>query len=169
MRVLFLDIDGVLNSTKTCVAFGGYPMELQHIEAFDKAAIKLIQRLCDSSGVQIVLSSAWRLTHHFGDVAKALALPIIDRTPNLLGPRGNEIKAWLDKHVEVTHYAIVDDDADMLDYQMPFFVQTSHFEGLTWADYCKLCAIFGEPPYAGEVRDRNWQNHGVKLQWMDEA
>ena len=45
MKVLFLDIDGVLNSTKTCVAFGGYPMELHHIEAFDKAAIRLIQRL----------------------------------------------------------------------------------------------------------------------------
>ncbi|MCO5338601.1 HAD domain-containing protein [Delftia tsuruhatensis] len=83
MRVLFLDIDGVLNSTRTCVAHGGFPHELTHTEAFDWVAIKLLQRLCDSSGIQVVLSSAWRLTHNFKDVAKAFDLPIIDRTPSL--------------------------------------------------------------------------------------
>ena len=60
MKVLFLDIDGVLNSTRTAVANGGYPHELHHREAFDWTSIKLLQRLCDSAGVLVVLSSAWR-------------------------------------------------------------------------------------------------------------
>lgn len=163
MRVLFLDIDGVLNSTRTCVAHGGYPHELTHTEAFDWVAIKLLQRLCDSSGVQVVLSSAWRLTHDYKDVAKAFDLPIIDRTPSLLGCRGDEIQHWLDNHVEVTNYAILDDDPDMLESQEPHFIHTRGSEGMTWADFSRLCQIFGESPFSGEVRQRNWRE--TKLAW----
>lgn len=163
MRVLFLDIDGVLNSTRTCVAHGGYPMELTHTEAFDWVAIKLLQRLCDSSGIQVVLSSAWRLTHDHKDVAKAFDLPIIDRTPSLLGCRGDEIQHWLDNHVEVTNYAILDDDPDMLESQEPHFIHTRGSEGMTWADFSRLCQIFGESPFSGEVRQRNWRE--TKLAW----
>ena len=122
MKILFLDIDGVLNSTRTCVAFGGYPMELKHIAAFDQVAIRLIQRLCDSAGVQVVLSSAWRLHCDFKDVGAALGLPIIDRTPSLSGNRGSEIARWLSEHPEVEQYAIIDDDGDMLDGQLSRFV-----------------------------------------------
>lgn len=166
MKVLFLDIDGVLNSVKTCVANGGYPMELHHTAAFDWHAIKLLQRLCDSEGVQVVLSSAWRINHAFADVGKAFGLPIIDRTPSLCGPRGAEIADWLTKHPEVVHYAIIDDDSDMLPDQMRCFVQTSGFEGMTWADYQKLCAMFGADAYAGAPRERDWlQGVGVKLAW----
>lgn len=166
IKVLFLDIDGVLNSTKTAVAFGGYPHELNQLGAFDIAAIRLLQRLCDSAGVQIVLSSAWRTTHAFKDVGEAFGLPIIDRTPSLLGQRGTEIAAWLARHPEVERYAIVDDDSDMLPEQMPYFVQTDHHEGLTWGSYVKLCEVFGESAYAGEVRDRNWMRAGGQsLTW----
>lgn len=163
MRVLFLDIDGVLNSTRTSVAHGGYPHELTHTEAFDWVAIKLLQRLCDSSGIQVVLSSAWRLTHDYKDVAKAFDLPIIDSTPSLLGCRGDEIQHWLDNHVEVTNYAILDDDPDMLESQWTHFIHTRGAEGMTWADFSRLCQIFGESPFSGEVRQRNWRE--TKLAW----
>lgn len=166
MRVLFLDIDGVLNSTKTCVAFGGFPHELHHIDAFDKAAIRLLQRLCDSSGVQIVLSSTWRKTHHWRDVGTALGLPIIDATPVMLGPRGIEIQAWLQAHPEVKQYAIIDDDGDMLADQKPRFVKTLHSEGMTFGDFEKLCKLFGEDAFAGEVRNRNWRDGpAAPLNW----
>jgi hypothetical protein len=165
MRVLFLDIDGVLNSTRTCVAFGGYPMELEHLGAFDHVAIRLLQRMCDSAGVQIVLSSAWRLFHDHKEVASALGLPIIDRTPSMPGPRGGEIADWLSRHPEVEEYAIVDDDPDMLPEQLPRFVKTSGEEGLSFGDYRKLCSLLGANPYEGEPRDRNWRGGGVKLAW----
>lgn len=164
MKILFLDIDGVLNSAKTCCAFGGYPMELAHIAAFDQAAIRLVQRLCDSAGVQIVLSSAWRISHPFAEVGSALGLPIIDRTPSSAGPRGREIQAWLDAHPEVEQYAIVDDDSDMLGEQMPRFVKTNGEEGLTFSDFRKLCELFGESPWAGEPRQRHWRT-GQALDW----
>lgn len=168
MKILFLDIDGVLNSVRTAVAFGGYPMELHHLAAFDAAAIRLIQRLCDSAGVQVVLSSAWRKSHTAAEVGKALGLPIIDSTPcHTDGRRGGEIKAWLDAHPEVKAYAIIDDDSDMLGEQLPFFVHTNGEEGMTWADFRKLCSLFGESAYAGSPRNRNWRDGGGVLEWGD--
>lgn len=164
LKILFLDIDGVLNSTRTCVAFGGYPIELEHINAFDQVAIRLIQRLCDAADVKVVLSSAWRLHYPYAQVARALGLPIIDKTPYLIGPRGMEINAWLSEHPLVEQYAILDDDADMLPDQLPHFVRTDGNDGLTWAGYQKLCSLFQHNPYDGSPRHRNWRN-GAVLDW----
>lgn len=164
MKVLFLDIDGVLNSAKTCCAFGGYPMSMEHIAAFDQAAIRLLQRLCDSAGVQVVLSSSWRNDKDWATYGQALGLPIIDRTPSSMGPRGREIQTWLDAHPEVEQYAIVDDDSDMLPEQAPRFVHTNGDEGLTFADYRKLCDLFGESPWDGKPRHRHWRT-GTAIDW----
>lgn len=166
MKVLFLDIDGVLNSARTALAFGGYPMELEHLPAFDQAALGLIRRLCDAADVQIVLSSAWRLHYPHKHVGKALGLPIIDRTPSLSGVRGLEIQRWLADHPEVEEYAIVDDNSDMLPDQERFFVQTDGLEGLTYRDYQKLCHLYGVSAHDGSVRDREWRN-APKLAWED--
>ena len=157
MKVPFLDIDGVLDSVRSATAFGGYPMELEHIGAFDPIAIRLIQRLCDASGAQVVLSSAWRTFVDFRAVGEAFGLPVIGETPLLLGQRGDEIYAWLCEHPQVEQYAIVDDNDDMLPGQMPRFVQTCGFDGLRWGDYVRLCELFGVDPEAGEPRDRDWR------------
>lgn len=165
-KILFLDIDGVLNSAKTCCAFGGYPMAMSHIAAFDQAAIRLIQRLCDSAGVQIVLSSAWRNDAEWETYGPALGLPIIGRTPSFLGPRGREIQKWLEDHPGVEQYAIVDDDGDMLTEQLPRFVHTNAEEGLTFADYRKLCELFDVSPWDGKPRQRHWRT-GQALDWSE--
>jgi hypothetical protein len=167
MKVLFLDIDGVLNSARTAVAFGGYPFTLKSLAMFDLVAIGLIQRLC-SNGVQVVLSSAWRLDHEPASVGAAFGLPIVDRTPSLPGPRGREIADWLGRHPDVECYAIVDDDADMLDEQLPRFVHTDGMEGLTWAKFKQLCSLFGLSPHDGESpRVREWK--ATALKWDDAA
>lgn len=38
--------------------------------------------------------------------------------------RGSEIQEWLDKQTEPYRYIILDDDSDMLDCQLPYFIQT---------------------------------------------
>jgi len=156
VKVLFLDIDGVLDSVRSAIAFGGYPTGLEDIGAFDPIAIRLLQRLCDASGAQVVLSSAWRTFVDFRAVGAAFGLPVIDQTPLLLGQRGDEIHAWLCEHPQVEQYAIVDDNDDMLPGQMSRFVQTCGFDGLRWGDYVRLCELFGVDPEAGEPRDRHW-------------
>ncbi|ARU04736.1 hypothetical protein CCO03_08650 [Comamonas serinivorans] len=156
-KILFLDVDGVLNSVKSCAALGGYPHELTSREGFDWIAIKLLQRLCDSSGVQIVMSSAWRAWNKPEDFAKAFDLPVIDSTPRLHTKRGEEIQAWLDANDDIEAYVILDDDSDMLDSQQERFIKTNAKEGLTWTDFSKVCALFGESPFSGAARDREWK------------
>lgn len=156
VRVLFLDVDGVLNSNRTLLASGNFPHPHnyeQRREMFDWAAIKMLQGLCRAGNLKVVLSSSWRYGADAEWLAKFgefLGLPIVDKTPTDWRPqqtRGHEIKAWLDNHVECTHYAIVDDDGDMLPEQKTQFVQTRHEDGLTWAPFNKLCSIFSVSPW----------------------
>jgi hypothetical protein len=145
MKVLFLDIDGVLNSHRSAYAFGGFPFDVdKHRNRFDEVAIALVRNICTASGAQIVLSSSWRTDKDWQRIGRGLNLPIFDRTPYLHpGPRGAEIAAWLAAHPEVDCYAILDDEGDMLAEQKPRFVQTTHEDGLTFALAGKLAALLG--------------------------
>jgi hypothetical protein len=147
-RVLFLDVDGVLNSHRTAVGLGGIPhtFDAAGLAMFDMVAVNLLRGLCAAGDVKVVLSSSWRLMHDYRELGRALNLPIIDQTPRLVGSRGKEIAAWLEANTVKT-YAILDDDSDMLAEQKPFFVQTWHEEGLTWAPFIKLCDLFGVNPF----------------------
>jgi hypothetical protein len=102
---------------------------------FDHVAIGLIRRLCKETDAKIVLSSTWRITNTAQECADGLTLPIFDCTPRLNGKRGLEIYTWLNAHPEVTRYAIVDDDSDMLDEQKPYFVQTNFKDGLSMDNF----------------------------------
>lgn len=144
VKVLFLDIGGVLDSYRSAYAFGGFPFDVdKHRHRFDEVAIALVRNICTAAGAQIVLSSSWRTDKDWQRIGKSLSLPIFDRTPSLAGPRGDEIAAWLAEHPEVECYAILDDDGDMLDEQRPFFVQTTHQDGLTFALAGRLAVLLG--------------------------
>lgn len=166
MRVLFLDIDGVLNSHRTVVALNGYPHDVTPagLAQFDMVAVALLRGLCKVGDIKVVLSSTWRLDPNWKDIGPALGLPIISCTPSLVGPRGKEIEAWLNHHPEVDGYVILDDDADMLPEQMPRFVKTLHEDGMTWLPFVKLCELFAVNPYdCNEARVR--PSSPVALAW----
>lgn len=157
MKVVFLDVDGVLNSRRTSIAFGGIPHNItpRDVAMLDPVGLGLIRNIVRAADAKVVLSSTWRLTHEWQDVGKAFDLPIIGATPRgtLNGyERGHEIKAWLDDHAEVTHYAIIDDDSDMLEQQKPYFVHTSGFDGFTWKNAEKLAQVLGIDVHDAFVR-----------------
>lgn len=138
-KILFLDIDGVLVSRRSGVAFNGFPNPRKHQDKFDFVAIGLIRKICQQ-GVDIVLSSSWRKGK--GDEYKdLLGLPIIDRTPVVNGVRGDEIAEWINKNREPDKWAIVDDSSDMRQDQIPHFVHVDGNNGLLLHDYKRLCAI----------------------------
>lgn len=147
IKVLFLDIDGVLNSTKTFYAFNGFPADFKEIGKFDWAAISLLQRMCKvDPTLRIVLSSSWRLSSTAEEAAKALGLPIIDVTPgDDTEKRGVEIQQWLDAHPKVKIYAILDDNNWMLPHQQGHFVKTNEEDGLTFKDVRKLLGRLSIP------------------------
>lgn len=143
MKVIFLDIDGVICSIRSAVAGGGYPWRLKEedIELFDGVAVKLIQKVCQKTDSKIVLSSVWRLHHDFNLIGEKLCLPIIDKTPNKASAmRGEEIAIWL-KENQVDKYVIVDDDSDMLVEQFSFFVKVDSRNGLSYENYERILDI----------------------------
>ena len=129
MKVLFLDIDGVLNSRKTALLHGSVFKTTEGCsEKLDPYGCLFIKRL-HQHGVKIVLSSTWRGGQWTEQELESFFMfPIHSRTcwhPFKGSVRGDEIKIWLNEHPEATHYCIVDDDSDMLVEQMDCFVKLS--------------------------------------------
>ena len=185
MRVIFLDIDGVMNSTvfykqrhkrrwrKPITWWYAIKRLVRKLFRIEPKAISLadwkipdshytfdyqfkrlqeetcpqkwewLSEWCNETDTKICISSTWK--NHFGIKDK--------RTPELwedalvkLGfkpgtyvgitethrtLRGDEIKDWLDKHPEVTDYAILDDDSDMLPEQFVKFHHCDPWFGLS--------------------------------------
>lgn len=129
MKVLFLDVDGVLNTPRTIRKFG--------FNFIDDILVALVARIVKETEAKIVLSSTWRLEDKDKRlVIKALAnhgLYIYDYTPHIKKEgtwteRRVEIQTWLDQN-NVTKFAIIDDwtDAGIGDS----FFQTKEEIGLT--------------------------------------
>lgn len=148
MKVIFLDIDGVLNSNRTSLAYKGYPDSFNTYDKgrFDWTAIRLIDRLVSNNeDVHVVISSSWRYNFKVSDFANAFGFDVLGTTPkHQFGrDRGEEIKEWLDKNnnYNVTHYAIIDDQGGMLPEQLEHFVKVDEKEGLLYKDYARVCSI----------------------------
>lgn len=131
MKVLFLDIDGVLNSREVIE-------REQKANVIDRAMVERLNAIWRATDCKIVISSTWRLYHTPRQLIDRLQFngflgEIIGQTPDLLisenGNRGLEIQSWLHKHPSVTQFVILDDDVDE---DMPFgnIVQTSFKDGL---------------------------------------
>lgn len=154
-KFIFLDIDGVLNSTRSCLALGGYgffprisrmkgTVDFVEHAKLDPIAVLLLDRLVRSTGAHVVISSTWRMgstLDEFNALFKAYipnnAISVIDMTPvHNHGPRGDEIKAWLDlRSLSDDKYVILDDDSDMLQDQKPFFVHVDRDAGLSFENF----------------------------------
>jgi HAD domain in Swiss Army Knife RNA repair proteins len=122
-KVIFLDIDGVLNCKKT-----PNPRDLPYV--IDKRLLHTFQRVVSRTRAKVVLISDWRHDPAGLFSARHRGLNYADVVPDLRRrPRGEEILAWLRDHPEVTRYAVIDDDDDGLD-EFPLF-QPSASTGLT--------------------------------------
>lgn len=156
MKVIFLDIDGVMASTRSCVALGGYPHPPRDDwHFFDPVAIGLLSRVVRKTGAVCVLSSTWRgFIDGTLQLSQTLRVPIIDKTRWTIGheKRGLQIQDWLDAHPQVEAWAILDDDSDMLEHQMDRFVKVDYEEGLSYANHNQLIDLLGyiDPKMADE-------------------
>ena len=124
MKVIFLDIDGVVNNKRTEKSFGGFM-------AVDPAMAALVQRIVRNTGCEIVLSSSWRLFQNGRDEVERKICKFADITPILHASRGYEIKVWLTLHPEIEQYAILDDAESILPEQRANLFQTTWESGLT--------------------------------------
>lgn len=163
-KILFLDIDGVLNTERQhdhCVEAGAAYVD-NFGYAFDPVAVANLKKIVDETGADIVISSSWKFwglsTMQKLWARRDLSGQVIDITPNTVSDelllsvdlsfmelpagKGSEIKEWLsDNGNQVTHYAILDDVPDMLPEQQSHFVQTDPRVGITEDDADKVISI----------------------------
>lgn len=114
MKVLFLDIDGVLNTPKMTGRFG--------VDFVDNILVALVARIVKETDCKIVLSSTWRIdekdrmlaTRELGEQGLTIhdCTPVITRSGGWESGgsvrRHEEIQAWLDQN-PVDRFAILDD------------------------------------------------------------
>lgn len=147
MKLIFLDVDGVLNCLSTKARIEGYIFVADEM-------IELLKQIVDATNAKIVLSSTWRrgwyckenvedpTSQDLQDIRMFDALEakihqfgmrFLSYTEDF-GPRGLEIQKWLNdwKEVPVTSFVILDDFDERELY--PFgdrLVQTAFYDGLT--------------------------------------
>ena len=126
MKVLMLDIDGVLNSMENIY---GKPQQRLLIDGvlspkwtgIDYDAVHILNSIIEQSQCQVVLSSDWRIKIGVADTlatmrAAGYKYDFFGRT-NSIGLRGIEILDWIKNWNEnqqdpITHWAVLDDDDD---------------------------------------------------------
>ena len=154
MKVIFLDVDGVL------IAFGP---QASSIGSFDPDCMSALKEIVEKTGAKIVISSSWReskvdlalLMHKLNEIGISED-DVIDMTPELhsingemwdddkgkfvggdgwTGGRGHEIETWLLANLtNVDKFVILDDDPtakQRKDWQHGMFVNTDFNTGLS--------------------------------------
>lgn len=139
MKVIFLDIDGVIN-----VKYYGHD---NYGSYFNHLQVNNLRYIIENTGAKIVISSSWKFSGL--NVMKSMwedrKLPgeVIDITPfeaDLINTgkfqfydevsRGDEIQWWIDTY-KPENYVIIDDVEDFLEGQLNNFVKTKENVGLT--------------------------------------
>lgn len=156
-KIIFLDIDGVLNHE---LHYTKRSQENRRNDVGDKicdlsaTSITHLNNIIKETGADVVISSSWR-KNNTSDALQSMFNQvgfkgtIIGRTPILSYkgyggypdpyvsvPRGCEIKVWIDTQYDYItsksfNYLILDDDTDMLHWQMNNFIKIDSYCGLT--------------------------------------
>jgi len=146
MKVLFLDNDGVIclsnnwggravkwpnfHKDNPDVEFTDRPVHTR-FDDFDKGAVKVLNKILEETGAEIVVSSDWRLhanLEELGDYYESQGIikrpiAVTDQFKDVFPKdwnafrfrakleleRSMEIGHWLENHPEVTHWVAVDD------------------------------------------------------------
>jgi hypothetical protein len=146
MKIIFLDNDGVIclssnwgSRHKKQKKWGGRKLSMTSREIpveyrfdnFDRKAIKILNKILEETGAEIVVSSDWRLHANLEELGEYYTAQGIIKKPiattdmfkdifprewsslrfrsDLELERSMEINHWLENHPEVTHWVAVDD------------------------------------------------------------
>ena len=132
MRVIFTDIDGVLNTHwKT---------------KWSKSAILIYNQICQEYDLKPVITSTWRINHTKEQLQKifddqGIEVEIYDYTPHLdQKDRGLEIKEWLNNN-KVDNYVVIDDIVHNITPHVDNVIKVRNWVGLTTEEYIEIRKI----------------------------
>ena len=159
MRVIFLDIDGVVNTLMISrEPIGNGRGQIKRGEFYfdlcspsdgrvsNTQAVLWLEKICRDNNCKIVLSSTWR--HNYALAVNALYnsglsrdIKFIGKTPYLGTERGEEIAAFLRGHPEITSFVILDDDmGDLIEH----LVKTDVHTGINMTTVMQVAKKFEE-------------------------
>lgn len=161
MRVLFLDIDGVLNSAsyrKSAPSTGDIDVDFRDLARrlptlLDAWCVRRVQSICDDTGAVIVLSTSWRVLGL--DVVRpilrdaGLTADVVDKIGREGGgrSRGMAIRAWVGYHRDVADggaWVALDDRRDVYeDLGALHCVMTDDAHGITDDDARAAVLLLG--------------------------
>lgn len=151
-KIIFLDIDGVLNTERWHCQTDSNELQDEYGYKFDPVAVTNLSKIIEETGADIVISSSWKFMglSKMRKMWKDRKLPgnVIGITPNtvsdefllnvdldnmdIMAIRGQEVKEWLmlNKN-EITNYVILDDMNDIIQEQESHFVWIDPEVGIT--------------------------------------
>lgn len=141
-KIIFLDFDGPLSNPRVILYAG-------HDNAIDPVAIGALNNLCEATGIKIVCTSTRTIPgnqENFEETVAMLALAGLNPEHlhkdwscfyDMVTPRKAHICQWLSEHPEVTHYAIIDDEA----VGLPHMVRVTEMDGLQVRHFEKLAKL----------------------------
>ena len=151
-KIIFLDIDGVLNSGRWFAKTGGEPDADGYGVSFDPAAVDCLGRILSETGAEIVISSSWKWLglDTMRNMWKDRNLPgkVIDVTLDKISDellfsldldgfdvaklKGFVIAEWLSRYgKDVSQYVIIDDEDCVLPSQREHLILTDPYLGIT--------------------------------------
>ena len=157
MKIVFLDIDGVLNSQEA-IEKALEDGTLNDLRVVFPHHVNVLKKILMETGAKIVISSTWRHAFKNGHenesmfnetwadiLGEDIASRIIGMTPvldDIDAIRGDEIDAWLSENAFVGEFCIIDDDDDMGNLKQ-HLVQTDGVHGLEEKHVSQVKKILG--------------------------
>lgn len=152
MKIVFLDIDGVLVTLRSHFAQGRPSSPFGMMLGFDRDAIGLINFVGlgkTDDPVLFVLCSSWRKHYPRAFIEYQLrnagftgvfhqdwATAISLTAQNSDAGKGVEVADWLERHAdEVKSYIIIDDRGSFSPAQEPFRIRPNYPDGFSWANF----------------------------------
>lgn len=153
MKIIFLDIDGVLNTPRfQTIQIKNHECDAYESQFnFDPICMKNLKEIIDKTNAYIVISSTWRYNdsddsdnRYMKEIYNNLNLygikdRVIGVTPdfrdnyNSMLIRGHEIKYWLEENSDkfnIERFVIIDDDNDMFNL-VDYLAECDYQDGLT--------------------------------------
>jgi hypothetical protein len=149
MKIIFLDIDGVLNHELFYRGYTKYPRKTikRPLDQIDQGSVEILNDLIKETGAKVVISSTWRrhytpeemqgFLEHFGFKGEVIGSTPIYNQANIV--RGNEILGWIRENEKMLgqysayndRYVIFDDDSEFLYWQRNNFIHIDRYCGLS--------------------------------------
>lgn len=157
-KVIFLDVDGVLNNFVDSWPNQFGTDQPQSTFVVDPRCLLPLYQLLAETAAGVVMSSTWAVHPDQMKYLHMLVPPLKARlhhdwkTPRKFSStRGEEIGMWLTDHPETTHWVVLEDDHDAwLEKHHHNVVRTNTRTGLTFKDTHDALEILGDIP-AGDT------------------